>query len=204
LQIAQSAIPGFFLSFFNNGGGQVVLSWQPVADAVTYIVQREDSGTTTFNNQATQAATTFYQFGLGGNYGSYNQTTYTYQVIAVDANGRQSAPSAPISTSTFTDGVATTPTNLTAVATPNGVQLHWDTPPLFLSATFLMPYQVYRSTSPDNLVNVANRISITAVDNLLDHNGLQPNTTYYYAVTARTANGESAGQNPPVQVTTLP
>jgi YD repeat-containing protein len=77
---------------------QIILTWGASTDSagVTgYLIERcQGTGCTNFTQIGTSSTTSFTDVGLSGS------TTYSYEVIAIDSVGSQSADSAPVSDST--------------------------------------------------------------------------------------------------------
>lgn len=76
------------------------------------------------------------------------------------------------------------------VSTATSITLSWT------AATGATGYNIYRSTFPNVTVNPGNKINPAPVTQTMAQNtNLLANTTYYYIVTAVSANGESAGSS---------
>jgi len=126
---------------------------------------------------ANSEPTTYTDSGLA------TSTTYNYQVQAFDLAGNTSLSSATVSVSTVYTIPPTAPTNV--VGTPYsavGITLTWTASqdPKGLSS-----YQIFRGTSPANLlqIGVVNSTTTSYKDNTLT-----ASTTYYYSVDATEAS----------------
>jgi fibronectin type 3 domain-containing protein len=108
-------------------------------------------------------------------------TTYYYALQAEDTGGEVSPMSATVSVTTLAPPAA--PTNL--VATPvstKQIGLTWVAGP---SGMPIGEYQIFRGTSPSNLI----QLGVTNKPSYTDY-PLTPGTTYYYAVQAEDIGGE--------------
>jgi fibronectin type 3 domain-containing protein len=126
---------------------------------------------------ANSGAATYSDPGLA------TSTTYNYQVQAFDMAGNTSLSSSTVAVSTEYTLPPTTPTNV--VGTPystQGINLAWSASqdPKGVSS-----YEIFRGTSPSNLVQVGKMNGTTA--SYKDHS-LTASTTYYYGIEA---TGES-------------
>jgi hypothetical protein len=144
------------------GDTQVTLAWNTVSGAASYKVYRDGV------QVATPAKVSYSDSPLN------NDTTYTYQVSAVNAAG-EGAKSAAITAKPHAQ-VPTAPTGLNAVAGDGQVALSWD------SLSGATGYVIYR-----NGAKVGTPTQHTYLDN-----GLTNGTTYTYQVTATNARGEGA------------
>ena len=119
-------------------------------------------------------------------------TTYSYQVSSFDTSGNESAKSAAIQVTTNETPVEPpdAPTGLNGVATgPNTVELTWE-----------------ESTDPDvtsyNVYRDGVKIGGTAINSFLD-DGLDPETSYVYEITAVSVKGVESEKSAPITITTL-
>jgi fibronectin type 3 domain-containing protein len=122
---------------------------------------------------ANSQPTTYTDSGLA------TSTTYNYQIQAFDLAGNTSLSSPTVAVSTVYTIPPTAPTNV--VGTPYsaaGITLTWTASqdPMGLSS-----YQIFRGTSPANLLQVGTVAGTTTSYN--DHS-LTASTTYYYSVDA--------------------
>lgn len=129
-----------------------------------------------------------------GNVTSYNDTglsantTYSYKILAFDANGNKSAVSGSVSVKTqnVADSVAPTmPTNLAATANGTSqIDIKWTPSTDNIGVT---KYEIYRALDGDT-----DLVGTTTTTSFGDTN-LRANTTYSYYVVAKDAsNNESA------------
>jgi hypothetical protein len=119
--------------------------------------------------------------------GLLTSTTYNYQIQAFDLAGNTSLSSATLALSTEYTLPPTTPTNVVATAnSPVGITLSWSASqdPQGLSS-----YEVFRGTSPSNLVMVSSVHGTTL--SYTDYT-LTASTTYYYGVEATQGSFVSA------------
>lgn len=139
----------------------------------------------------TSALTQFKDSGLTGN------TTYTYQVSAVDLAGNVSAP-AVVNITTQNITPPNPPTNVAAVPVScQEVTVTW-TP-----TTGNVPaasYLLFQGTSPNNLVQIQ-KLSNTRTSFNIYH--LTPGTTYYYGMEAKATNNLISPMSNIAMVTTL-
>ena len=137
---------------------------------------------------ATTTGTTYSNTGLAAS------TTYYYKVEAIDADGN-SAASTQASAETLAapscTAVPSAPTGLTATASSSSaIGLSWNpvTPPANCS---IGSYNVYGSTASGFTPSSSNLIT-SATGTTYSNTGLTASTTYYYAVEAVDADGNSA------------
>ena len=142
------------------GDTEVTLAWNTVSGAVSYKVYRDGV------QVATPARISYSDSPLN------NDTTYGYQVSAVNAAG-ESARSAAITAQPHAQGPSA-PTGLNAVAGDGQVALSWDP---IAGAT---SYVVYRNGAKVG----------TSTQHTFSDNGLTNGTPYTYQVTAVNARGE--------------
>ena len=165
----------------------VTLSWSPllVGGVTGYVVYRSIAPSTLSVRAST--STSNYADTLVA-----ASATYTYFVVAVNANGTASPLSNPVSATTL---ALPSPTGLTVVnVTLNSVSLSWS-PPLVGGIT---GYRVFRGPSPTTLAVLGAAATSSYVDLLA-----MPSTTYYFAVEAEDAYGITSGLSSPVSATTL-
>src|SRR5205085_1226200 len=162
------------------GTSQITLAWTASTDNVGvtgYNVFR-DGGTTPI---ATLTGTTFSDAGLAPS------TTHSYTVVAFDAAGNQSPPSATASATTQAAADTqppTVPTNLTATAaSASQITLAWTAS---TDNVGVAAYDVFRDGGATPIATVAGTTFSDA--------GLAPSTTHSYTVVAFDAAGN---QSPP-------
>jgi len=175
--------------------GQVTLSWDTNTepDLSVYYLFRG-----TIEGGQTTGLKTFAKY-----YTSYidtnvvNDTTYYYQIGAGDTLGHRSKKSDPVK-ATPNENIdnipPSTPTIISTSILPNKIIIDWND----VEDDDLDHYNIYRSTTGNFTPNDTNRISI--VDKTLheysDSNTMEPNTSYYYRISAvDTANNESGYSN---------
>jgi chitodextrinase len=128
-----------------------------------------------------------------GNQGLVPNTTYTYHVIAVNGEGLSGPPSNSASATTPDGSPPSAPSGLSATAmSMSRIDLTWTA--AVDPNTGIAHYKVYR-----NGAFVATSSSLAFSDQ-----GLTPNTTYTYAVTAVNGAGLEGPPSQPASATTLP
>jgi chitodextrinase len=174
------------LSSSNVTNTSITLSWDASTDNVAttgYRLTRDGTEITTTPN------TSYADQGL------LASTTYQYQVIAYDAAGNESVPSATLvqSTSAAADTEAPSiPTDLTANSvTSSSIGLTWTAS---TDNTAVTGYRIFRDGSE---VDTSNSNSHT-------ESGLSPNTQYTYRITAFDAAGNESSQSTELIVSTAP
>ncbi len=178
--------------------GQVTLGWTASTDNVGvtgYRVERcQGTSCTTFAQVGTPTGTTFSDTGLAAN------TTYRYQVRAVDAAGNLSGYSTIASATTPAAGDTTAPsapTGLSGTAiTTTRIDLGWTASTDNVGVT---GYRVERcqGTSCTTFAQVGTPTGTTFSDT-----GLAANTTYRYQVRAVDAAGNLSGYSTIASATT--
>jgi fibronectin type 3 domain-containing protein len=166
----------------------VVLTWSPAADNVG------TAGYSVFRDGIPQGRTGLTSVSDSG---LADGREYVYTVTALDASSNSSPPAA-VTITTRDVTPPSVPTGLTGVATRTGSQidinLSW-TPST--DNVGVATYRVYRGTSPANLILVG----VPATPSFTIFN-VAPDTTYYFAVSARDAVRNDSGQSDAVAVTT--
>jgi fibronectin type 3 domain-containing protein len=164
------------------GSHRVSLNWTPSAGAPTYTIYRGtgpggESGTPIAMNVS---GTTYSDLNL------MDDTTYYYQVTAVNING-ESPRSLEVFATPHEGTVPAAPTALLAVPGNGQVRLSWT------GSAGAGSYNVYRGTSPsgEESMPVATGVLTPLYNDIAVTNG----TTYYYQVTAVNAFGESGPSN---------
>jgi hypothetical protein len=165
----------------------IIVAWDPVSEASGYKVYRSSSSSGTYSWQgeaAPNSEPSYYDTGLAPG------ATYYYKVSAYNSNDKESAMSSYAYATTLTGGYApSAPQVVQAMpVSANMITVIWD------SVSGADGYNVYRSTSPFGaylwLVGY-NSFSNNSYDDI----GLEPNTTYYYKVSAYNGSGEGAQSN---------
>lgn len=180
------------------GQSQVTVSWTaPSSDggtAVTsYTLQRATNVgfTTGLTTTSGLTGTSTVVTGLANG-------TYYFRIAAVNAVATTASTTSAYSTATGAITVgssATAPSQPTAFAVAqqspqnsNGLALSW-TAPASTGGSAITAYVIKRSASPDMSSSVT--IVTPTTGTSYNYNGLQPNTIYYFTVSARNAIGDS-------------
>jgi len=152
----------------------VTISWTSVPGAGGYYVYRSTDGGSTFTD-VTTSSTSYTHTGLA------SEKTYYYKVYAYNNNNVISPPSEVVPATTKGLPPAA-PANVSAVknssSPTNSIIISWDT---VGNAT---GYKLYYSTDGGSTFT-----EVTIPSTSYTHNGLSPNTTYYYKVAAYNVNG---------------
>ncbi len=164
------------------------LSWSSVSGATNYLVQRSLTSGGPYTVVASGITDTNYSdAGLTGN------TTYYYVIAA--ANNSGISPNSPeASATTLTPPAA--PTSLTATGLYGGqIVLSWN------ASAGAASYNIKRALLPGGpYVTIDSAVTATGYTN----SGLVFNATYYYAVSAVNANGESPDSNEAGSIVPVP
>lgn len=160
------------------GDGQVALTWQAVAGASEYRIERSTVREALFVQIARVRGTTSY---LDCNV--MNGTTYDYVVMAVNSGGRSPTSARARATPAQAPGI---PQALQGSSSQGRVLLMWSPPK---GATSFM---VRRATSPDGPYVELGTTPETTYSDTAVSNG----TTYYYRVCAVNAGGQSGDAGP--------
>jgi len=170
------------------GGNAVVVSWTPVPGAVSYNILRQGPGDAGLVPFDTATGTPYYDGSVQG------QSTYTYEVIAIDDTGAQAA-STTISVTT-PPATSDAPANLAAVSSPGQIALTWSAP-----SGPVTGYNVWRSigAGSTNFVEIAPGVQSPAYTDAQ----LVPGLTYSYYVQAENA-GAVSYPSASVQATAVP
>jgi len=181
-------IPGNFAG--STSTSQINLTWSPSTDNVGvagYKLYRDG------NLLLTTTSTSYLDTGLS------ESTTYTYQLSAYDVPGNKSASAGPLSVSTKSPPDTTPPSvpvNVKAQAVSDTqINITWSPSTDNVGVT---SYTLYLGTSS---ATVAPKASVSTTS--YSDTGRQPNSTYYYAVTARDARGNTSALSKVVSGTTL-
>ncbi len=129
-------------------------------------------------------------------------TSYTYTLQAFDAAGNVSAMSAPATATTLAVPDRTSPsvpTGLQAAAVSDlALNISWQAS---TDNVAIAGYHVYRGTTANSLSIFASTPATSFTDS---SSSMYPKTTFYYAVTAFDASGNSSAQSATIAATTLP
>jgi len=172
--------------------GTATLSFTPAPGAASYVVQ-QSTGSAAFAPVAVSwsAPTTATVGGLAAG------VPYSFEVVALDAVGNQSPPSAPATLTGQTgQTIATAPTGLVVGGiTPTTVTLAWQVVPGAVS------YRVLQSVAggPFVLVPIGNILA-----NTVAMTGLMPGTPYQFQVVAVDVSGNTSPPSVAVPVVTAP
>ncbi len=166
-----------------SGTNWVTLTWTAAAGGpASYNIKRSTnsgSGYTTVGTEITPTVT-FSDAVLGGQ-------TYYYVVTAV--NGAGESGNSPQASASPTLGAPAEPTGLTAIAGNAQVTLSWT------ASSFATGYNVKRATATAGPYATIGTTTAPAVT-YTDASGLTNGATYYYAVSATGAGGESSDTAP--------
>ena len=171
-----------------NSASSITLSWNGVSNALRYNIFRSTTGLAgsyTFAKATTSTTWTNLVSGTGN-------TTYYYEVSTVVGStyDQTSAFTTPVSVTTKAVPVA--PTGVTATAgSDSQINVLWNS---VMGAT---SYTVSRSATSGGPYTVLSRQAGTTYAS----NGLTPNRTYYYMVTATTSIGTSLNSTPATATT---
>jgi fibronectin type 3 domain-containing protein len=126
-------------------------------------------------------------------------TTYYFEIVAVDTGRDDSAPSEAIAVTT--DVLPNAPVNVAATASSNTkVTVAWsETVPS--NGLPIQDYLVFRAATPAGL---ASATGVTAKASPYNDTTVSANTTYYYAVEAKDTGQDVSPMSAPAEVTTPP
>lgn len=185
--IAPSAPTG--VTAASKTANSVTLTWQPSSDNVGVV------GYDIFRNGAQADSVTGTTATIGG---LAPTTAYTFTVVARDAAGNVSPPSAPLTVTTEPGGntgdtiAPTAPGNLTVTAkTSSSVSLAWSASTDNVGVT---AYEVYNG----------DQLATTVTGTTATISGLAPSTSYTFTVKAKDAAGNSSAASSAVTVMTDP
>lgn len=161
------------------GNGQVVLNWNSVTNATSYVVKQSSSNS---GGPYTVIATNFTGLSFT-NIGLANGTTYYYVVSAVNAAGE--GPDSIETSAEPLPPIPATPTGLAALINAGAIGLRWNL------AANADGYYLYRSLNPGSFTTPFYTAANYALTNYTDNTGT-PGTTYYYRVSSYNLAGESS------------
>ena len=163
-----------------GGANQTVVSWSAVNSATSYNIYWSTlNGVTKANgSKIANVSSNFVHTGLSAN------TTYYYIVTAVNSSG-ESSPSTQVSVTTATTSGTqpTAPVGVLASGGTNQVTITWN------PVSGATSYNIYWANSSHVMIGMSAKL--TGVTSPYHNSSLAANTTYYYAVTALNAAGES-------------
>ncbi|WP_371804287.1 SBBP repeat-containing protein [Candidatus Lokiarchaeum ossiferum] len=168
--------------------GNFILTWTPVSGATSYNIYRYSNPIFVLNSSVTKIAKTSLS--------SFNESisengSYYYAVTATNASG-ESEISNCINVTVLIDSITINstlpkPPNLYSIVTPNhngSIILRWD------GVDEADSYNIYRGGFDQFILNSSTLIELN-FEGLLFLDTISQNGTYYYAVTAINASGES-------------
>jgi chitodextrinase len=163
---------------------RIALAWQAASDAETgvarYVVYRDGA------EIARPAATSYADTGLA------DETTYSYEVSAINGDGLEGARSTPASATTHDDETAPPPPpSLTALATSTSrIELQWSA--VGDPESGIRTYRVYRDGA----------LSDSAAATSFADTGLAPGAAHSYEVSAVNGAGLEGAHSNPAAATT--
>jgi fibronectin type 3 domain-containing protein len=173
----QIPAPPLGLNAVSLSSDSIVVSWNPVGNALSYRLYRKNSAGS-FDLLATPSSTSYTDTGLTPS------TPYYYKVSAANSSGESSQSGETIAM-TFAAGSVSAPSsapgglNATA-ATGNTITLGWD------SLAGVSAYIVYRGSS----ISGPWEIRGTPGSTTYTDSGLNPGAVYYYKVSGVNSGGE--------------
>jgi fibronectin type 3 domain-containing protein len=167
---------------------KIAVSWTTVPGAFKYYVfQSTAGGPFNFIGLALEPSTSLLSTGLTPN------TTYSYQIVAVDTGGAESPPSAPVSATTLAVD-PNIPTHITATAVSSiEIDVSWST------VASAASYYVFESQAggPFNF-----RATVLAPGTTFQAFDLAASTMYCYELASGLTDGETTAVSAPVCATT--
>jgi fibronectin type 3 domain-containing protein len=167
---------------------KISVTWTSVPGAFKYFVfQSAAGGPFNFLGSVLEPSTSLLSTGLVPN------TTYSYQIVAVDTGGAESPPSAPVSATTLAID-PNIPTHLTATAASSiEIDVSWS------AVADAAKYYVFESQAggPFNF-----RTTVLAPGTTLQATGLAAGTMYCYEVASGLTDGTTTAVSAPVCATT--
>jgi fibronectin type 3 domain-containing protein len=172
----QVPAPPLGLNAVSLSSTSIVISWNPVGNALNYRLYRKNSGGS-FELIATPVSNSHTDTGLSPS------TAYYYKVAAANGSG-EGAQSGEALAMTLAAGAGTAPgaapTGLTATVTANSITLSWN------SVTGALTYLVYRGSSSSGPWEIKGTPTAASYTD----GGLSSGTTYYYKVAGVNNGGE--------------
>jgi len=171
---------------------QAVLTWQEVPEPnglpISFYKIFEGATPGNMTNTGSAIAATYTATSLAPS------TTYYFEIVAVDTDHEDSAPSNQIAVTTLPMPAA--PVNVGAKANSTSVRLTWseNIPPNGLP---ILLYNVLRGTSPSGLTQLTTRTAPPYLDT-----GVSPDATYYYAIEAVDTGHDVSPMSATAQTTT--
>jgi len=160
-----------------TSASQISLSWNAANYASSYYIYRSTSASGDYQYIGSTSSTSYTDTGLS------SSTQYYYKIRAYNSIGFSDYTEA-VSAITHSGTIPSVPTGLTAVAVDGALQINLT----WTAVSGATSYTIARSTSADGPYDV----TMTATTNsYTDNNGLSPNTTYYYKVSATNTAGSS-------------
>jgi fibronectin type 3 domain-containing protein len=167
---------------------RISVSWTSVPGAFKYFVfQSTAGGPFNFIGTVLEPSTSLLSTGLMPN------TTYSYQIVAVDTGGAESPPSAPVSATTLAVD-PNIPTHVTATAVSSAeIDVSWS------AVASAAKYFVFESQAggPFNF-----RATVLAPGTTFQSTGLAAGTLYCYELASGLTDGETTAVSAPVCATT--
>jgi hypothetical protein len=167
---------------------RISVSWTSVPGAFKYFVfQSTAGGAFNFIGTVLEPSTSLLSTGLLPN------TTYSYQIVAVDTGGAESPPSAPVSATTLAVD-PNIPTHITATAVSSAeIDVSWS------AVASAAKYFVFESQAggPFNF-----RATVLAPGTTFQSTGLAGGTMYCYELASGLTDGETTAMSAPVCATT--
>jgi len=162
------------------GDGEVTIRWSPVSGATSYNIYWNTTGIVTTSDSAIISAPSPYVHT-----GLTNGTTYHYAVTAVNIEGESdlSSEASVTPVESMTSNPPSAPTGVQATAADSQITISWN------PVSGATSYNIYWNTSGS--VTTSDSAVINAPLPYV-HMNLTNGTTYYYAVTAISNDGESA------------
>jgi len=157
-----------------QGNDSILLSWDSVEDASTYMIYRGNSSSNVNTYVAAISSTSYLVSALEEN------TGYWFTVSSAN-NHSESYPSEAVYGQTFLNVPPEPPTGLNASTLNNSIQVSWN------NVTGVTGYKVYRSTGENGTYSLAGNVSSSPFSD----SGLTPNITYYYKVSSVRGTQES-------------
>jgi len=159
------------------GDGQVTVSWSPVTGAMSYNIYWNTTGGVTASDSAIISAPSPYV-----HLDLTNDTTSYYAVTAVNSDGESALSTEASATPVTSVSPPAAPTGVMAMRGEGEITISWS------PVAGAVSYNIYWNTTGG--VTTSDSAIISAPSPYV-HQNLQGNDTFYYAVTALNAYGES-------------